>query len=147
MNAHERIDGAERLTRVFGSWPSFHDAEVLWVRLDRRPFDEVDDGPGVEALIHTFEMTSEVGPGGYYVLRHHSLVLFRFHDVDELDLGGFNHQNVLFGLSIADVRECQIERINFEVTLESSYGLSGSFLCRRVEVKEVTPCTEDAAPL
>ena len=36
MHGHERIEGAEKLTGVFGKWPSFHDANVIWVRLDRR---------------------------------------------------------------------------------------------------------------
>ena len=147
MDAAERIEGADKLTSVFGYWPSFHDAEIVWLRLDRRPVLEGLYGPTLEALIHTFEMTSEVGRDGSYVLRHHVLAHFRFHDVTGLELEHFNHQNVLFGLSITDIRDRQMEMIDFEVTLSSSFGLSGLFYCKRAELMEVTPCSEDAKPL
>ncbi|MDR3621416.1 MAG: Imm50 family immunity protein [Paludisphaera borealis] len=148
MTSPEWIDGAAKLTRIFGYWPSFHDAEVLWVRLDRGPVHEEGGcGPALEALFHAFEMTNEVGPDGVYVQRHHVLVRLRFHDISGLNLEGFNHQNVLFEMSISDLRELEMEKIDFEVTLTTSYGLRGCFQCHRVEVIEVTPCTEKAVPL
>ncbi len=147
MDAVARIECAEKLTAVFGYWPSFHDAEVVWVRLDRRPACEGTYGPTLEASIHAFEMTDEVGPGGFCVLRHHVLVHFRFHDVVELALEDLNHQNVFFELSISDIRDRQMEGIEFEVALYSSFGLDGTFQCGRVEVVDVTPCGPDAGPL
>jgi Immunity protein 50 len=147
MHVHERIEGAAKLISIFGYWPSFHDAEVLWVRLDRGARNEMDDGPTLDALIHAFEMTSEVGPDGFFKLRHHVLVHFRFHGVVELSLEGFNEQNALWDLSIAEVQDRRTEGIDFEVTLSSAYGLSGLFQCRRVEVKDVAPCTQEAVPL
>src|SRR5262252_5018393 len=101
MDAVDRIPGADKLIAVFGYWPSFHDAEVHSMNLDRRP--QADGyGPTLEAMIHAFEMNSEVGADGCYVLRHHVLVHFRFHDVVELQLEAFNCQNVLYGLHISD---------------------------------------------
>ncbi len=147
MDAVGRIEGAEKLISIFGHWPSFHDAEVVWVRLDRRPVHEDAYLPTLEASIHTFEMTNEVGPDGYFVLRHHVLVHFRFHEVDELQLEGFNCQNALFGLMISDIRDRQLERIHFEVSLQSAFGLGGSFLCHQIEVIDVSPCSKDASPL
>jgi len=145
MDKFDRIEGAEKLTGVFGYWPSFHDSEVMWIRIDRRPVCDGSYGPVLEALIHTFEITNDVSPDGRSVLRHHVLVHFRFHDVDGVRLEDFNHQNVLYGLSISDIRERQMERIHFEVGFDSSFGVSGSFQCHRVEVMQVTPCTKDAA--
>jgi len=147
MNSFDRIEGAEKLVDVFGYWPSFHDAEVLWMRLDRRPLCDNCYGPVLETLIHAFEMTNEVGPDGFYVLRRHVLVHLRFHEVAGIMMDGFNHQNVLFGLSISDLRERQMERIQFEVGFDSSFGVSVSLQCYRVEVVSVTPCTKDATPL
>src|SRR5688572_8360888 len=97
-----RIAGADKLLAVFGYWPSFHDAEVVRITLDRRsPAGELVD-PTLDALIHTWEMTDAVNEAGSYVLRHHVLVHLRFQGIDELQLEAFNHQNVLFGLTIAD---------------------------------------------
>ena len=94
MDAFERIMGYTRLVDVFGYWPSFHDAEVVSIRLDRHG----DAGPVLEALVHAFEMTRDVDAGGYFVLRHHVLVHLRFHEVVAPVLYGFNPQNMLYGI-------------------------------------------------
>ncbi|HJT75571.1 MAG TPA: Imm50 family immunity protein [Gemmataceae bacterium] len=146
MDVIERIGGAEKLVAVFGYWPSFHDAEVLWSHLDRQPHGE-GYGPTLEALVHVFEITSEVGPDGCYVLRHHVLVHFRFLDVVELRLEGFNHQNALFGLGIADLRERQWEYIQFEVRFDSANGVDALFRCHAIEVVSVTPCSKAGKPI
>ena len=146
MTIEQRIGGYEKLTSVFGYWPTFHDSEVLWLRLDRRPLGE-GYGPTLEALIHAFEMTSDVDPSGFCILRHHSLVHIRFHDVVELRLGDFNNQNVLGELAIFDIRERQMESIQFEVHFVSSFGVDASFQCDRIELLQVTPCTRNATPL
>jgi hypothetical protein len=75
------IAGAELLTRVFGYWPSFHDAEVVRVALSRAP--AYREGAFLEADVHAFEMTSDVDERGYFVLRHHVLVSFRFEAVGQ----------------------------------------------------------------
>ena len=146
MNVEERIVGQEKLTSVFGRWPSFHDSEVLWIHLDRTHFGD-GHGPTLDALIHVFEMTSEISPSGFYVSRHHSLAHFRFHDVVELNLEGFNFQNVLSELAISDIQERQMERIHFQVDFVASVGLSASFQCHRIELLAVSPCAADATPL
>ena len=86
MDVHERIEGAEKLVAVFGYWPSFHDAEVLWLKMDRKPVREDIFGPTLEMMVHTFEMTSEIGPDGAYVLRYHVLVYLRFYLVNQVKL-------------------------------------------------------------
>jgi hypothetical protein len=128
MDIIEQIAGSEKLLAVFGDWPSFHDAEVLWMKLDRQPHGE-GNGPTVDVLIHVFEMTSEINPEGYYVLRHHTLVHLRFREVVELRLDGFNIQNSLSELQISDLRERQWERIWFDVLFASSYGVQATFQC------------------
>jgi hypothetical protein len=142
MVATEDILGNEKLTAVFGYWPSFHDAEVLWLRLDRQGVGD-GRGPTLEAVIHAFEITPEVGPDGYYVLRHHVLVHLRFHDVVELRLDGFNQQNALFGLSITDLTQREWEHVRFEVSFDSSFGVGAAFQCHEIEVVTVTACDKN----
>lgn len=50
------VENAAALEAIFGRWPSFHDAEVLRVALDRSG----DDGPTLELVVHVFVMTGEV---------------------------------------------------------------------------------------
>jgi hypothetical protein len=69
-----RIKNEKALTDIFGRWPSFHDAEIISIYLDRSG----QDGPSLEAKIHLFEMTNRVDAKGYYVLKNHILVTFRF---------------------------------------------------------------------
>ncbi len=142
----DRISGAEKLVAVFGYWPSFHDAEVIWLKLDRRPIDN-GFGPTLEIQIHAFEITKEVNDQGYYVLRHHVLVRLRFLDVVELRVDDFNRQNVLFGLEISDLHERQWEHIFFQVRFYSSHGMGASFQCHAIEVVEVTACNEKGIPM
>jgi hypothetical protein len=145
MDFTDRILGTHQLIAVFGYWPSFHDAEVHWVKLDRQPQGD-GYGPTLEAMIHAWEITSEVGADGRYVLRHHVLVHFRFHDVVELKIEAFNHQNVLYGLGISDLQERQLENIKFGVSFDSSFGLGGAFQCRAVEVVSVVPYNNITGP-
>jgi hypothetical protein len=60
------IAGAEQLVAVFGYWPSFHDADVVELRLYRRAQGEGGYGPTLEALLHAFdfEATGRMGSDG-----------------------------------------------------------------------------------
>lgn len=142
MDHQPNIKNCEQLTLIFGCWPSFHDAEVIWFRLDRRA-TTLGDGPTVETLIHVFEMTNEVDKNGYYVLQNHVLVNLRFSRVMQPILSDFNHQNVLHGLGIEDIRQRQLESLNFIVSFGSSFGLEASFQCEAVEVVGVERCDGD----
>ena len=146
MEFTDLIVGAQKLVEVFGSWPSFHDAEVLWVRLERKSHGE-GHRPTLEVLVHTFEMTNEVDSDGYYVLRDHVLVHLLFLDLVELRLDGFNHQNALMGLTLTDLPDRQLERIRFEVRFDSAHGLDASFKCHAVEVVSVISCTKGGEPI
>ena len=142
MADYHTIKNSEHLTAIFRRWPSFHDAEVIWLRFDRRP-TSLGDGPTVETLIHAFEMTKEVDASGYYVLKNHVLVHLRFSRVREATMDGFNHQNVLLGLNITDVKDRQMEQINYEVRFDPAFGLQAGFLCKDIEVVSVTPWDSD----
>jgi hypothetical protein len=135
--APQSVAGSEKLTALFGYWPSFHDAEVVEIRLRRG--DAQAPFPTLAARVHVFEMTDEIARSGAYVCRHHCIVELLFVDVVQLELDDFNHQNALMGLEIAEVSERQLERVKFEVHFDGAYGTDLRFSCRSVEVVSVEP--------
>lgn len=124
-----RIDNAEALIGLFGSWPSFHDAEIHRIRLDRG----VAVPPSLEADIHVFDMTSDVTPDGHFALKNHTIVTMHFGGVDQLELNSFNHENVLFGLTLNDISERK-EDLSWEVEFDATFGVAARFLCERISV-------------
>jgi len=146
MENHPNIRNIERLTSIFGCWPSFHDAEVVWLRFDRNA-TPLGEGPTAEALIHVFTITNEVRAEGNYVLQNHVLVHLRFARIMELKVDGFNHQNALFGLSIKDITPRQMEQLNFEVGFDPSWGVGANFQCQSIEVVNVEACDRDGLPI
>lgn len=131
-----QILNAEALTEVFGSWPLFHDAEVHRIRLTR---SGPGTSPALEADIHLFEISAEVGPDGTYRQDKHILATLLFEGVDQLQLEGFNHQNVLFELAIKDISDRLRDVLRWEVELVSSHGVSARWLCETVSVLEAQP--------
>lgn len=148
VNACEWIEGSEKLTGIFGYWPSFHDAMVVRFSIDwRETIDRANDGPIIETLIHAYEATSEVDPAGFFIVKNHVLVRLRFYNIADPDLEDINHCGILFELLIEDIRDQGLEGRNFQVVLDPFHGLNGGFQCRRIEVLDVTPCDKDANPL
>lgn len=129
------ISGAERILQIFGEWPSFHDAEVLRLVLDRSG----SDGPSLEVKIHVFEATQEVDPSGYYVLKNHTLISLKFIRVCLDEIKWFNHQNVLWSLDIFPISSEENEGLSIGVEMPSSYGMEAKFKCARCEVIDVEP--------
>jgi hypothetical protein len=105
------IPGAEDLANWFGGWPSFHDAEIIDLHLQRAGRSRI--------RIHTWQMTNEVGPDGCYVTDHHVEVTFWFEDISGLALTGFNLQNVIAGLDVEKTAS------GYRISLEPCYGLAG----------------------
>jgi hypothetical protein len=137
MGIESKIQGTHLLTDIFGRWPSFHDAEVLRITLDRGETQYFS--PSLQSKIHVFEMTSQIDAQGRYVLKNHIAVTFRFSGVYELHLEDFNYQNVLQGLNIADISERHLEGIKFEVSFDGIFGVSAKFQCDSISVESVEP--------
>jgi hypothetical protein len=131
------LKGAELLTGIFGYWPSFHDAEVVRLALERK--EPYESGPDLAADVYTFETTEEVGGDGRYLLKHEVLVSFRFSGIDSLRIEGFNNQNALWGLEIIDIRSRQLEYLRYEVHFAASFGVGAEFFCRDIEIEGVRP--------
>jgi Immunity protein 50 len=131
------ITGAEQVTKIFGYWPSFYDAEVIRLELVRS--DPSVSGPIVLADIHAFERTDEIDSEGLFVLRKQTLVSLRFEGIDRLKLEGFNHQNALWGLHVIDIRRKRMENLAYEVHFDGSFGVHCEFMCHDVRVERVRP--------
>jgi hypothetical protein len=84
-------------------------------------------------------MTDEVDGKGYFVLRKHALVSFRFEGVHDLEMDSFASKNILFGMEFFPGSDSS----SFRVVLDSVMDMSGSFSARKGEVVSVIPCTAD----
>jgi uncharacterized protein (DUF433 family) len=109
--AELQLPGLEDLIAWFGYFPSFHDAEVVSISLDRTGASRT--------AIHTFQRTNETDERGHYVCRKHVVVTFVLERIRDLSLEGFNSQNVLNGISLARGSGY------YELVLEETYGVAG----------------------
>jgi hypothetical protein len=139
------ISGGSDLISWFGHTPSFHDAEIVSFNLNRRSASTL--------VLHTWNTTREVDGRGYFVLDKHAVVTFLLEEILDLELGGFSHQNVVFGLVLRRApdrpdrspfyfRDGSAD--DFEIELEPCFGLSGRIRCRRVSVTFVPGKPDDA---
>ena len=118
------VPGGPLLLQWFGGRvPSFHDAEVVTLTLDR-------EGSGCSIRIHTFEMTPDIDAKGFFVLKNHLVVCFRLSEVVNLELGEFNHQNVIDGLSLSRTADR-----SFRLEMEPCYGLFGFVEARTMSIE------------
>jgi Immunity protein 50 len=117
------IPGGPKLLQWFaGRMPSFHDAEVLSLTLDRGTASAI-------LRVHAFEMTSEVDARGYFNCTRHVVVVFKLTCIGMMELDGFNHQNALDGLKISRTDDGEIR-----LDLEPAYGLGGFIQARELEI-------------
>ncbi len=144
-NIESHIVGSEKLTNVFGYWPSFHDAEVLELHFDRGNI-KTDKGiykfPLLTLKIHLWELTKEGNSKGHLVCRHHTIATLNFSDVSDFQMQGFNHQNALLQLSVRREYRSDDPSPYFAVELDPAFGMCASFKCLHMEV--VDAVTSDA---
>jgi hypothetical protein len=121
------IPGADQVVQWFGYWPSFHDAEVLSITLNRSGASYVQ--------IHTWEKTSEVDANGYYVRTKHAVVTFLFEgflmdreEISRMRIEWFNHQNVLTSLRVVRIPD------GHSLFLDGIFGVDACIDCERISV-------------
>ncbi len=108
------IPGGSQLLEWFdGRVPSFHDAEVLELVLDRKK-------ACCTIKVHTFQITSEVDAKGFFVLHKHAQVSFHLEGVANLELNDFNEQNAIYGLALGRTADQAIR-----LELDQCHGLFG----------------------
>lgn len=145
MDHRPLIDGVDLLLKVFGAWPSFREAQVVRLTLDRQGSGE--SGPTLEAWIHLLEGTGGVDADGPSALRIHALAHLAFHGVASLGMGGWCERNALSGLRIADASQHRLHGLDVEVEFVGTSGVNAGFVCRRVEIRSVEPCAPDGSRL
>lgn len=115
--------GPELLAWFGGRVPSFHDAEVLTLALDRK-------GVRCHLRIHAFQMTNSVDDKGFFVTKDHVVVCFCFEGVLNLELRDFNQQNVIGGLSLSRTADHDL-RLEFD----PCHGLFGFIEARKLNIE------------
>jgi hypothetical protein len=140
------IVSGEKLTKIFGYWPSFHDAEVLELHFCRgnvQPDKGNYNFPVLTLKIHVWKLTNQVDSAGYLILQHHTLTTLNFCDVTDFQMEGFNHQNAMLELSLTSQDRTKGPSPYFAVRLEPAFGMGASFKCLRIEVLDAVSCTQD----
>ena len=115
------LSGAQQIVDWFGYWPSFHDSEILSIALSRVGASRVQ--------IHAFAMTDQIDQRGYYTTDRHAIVTFLLEDITNLELGGFNNQNVISSLVLRK------EATGYVFVLGGCYGIEGSITAGRIRVE------------
>src|SRR5277367_6453387 len=106
-----RIKGVDLVEAQIGRWSDFHDCEVLSIMLDRSPFCE-----GIACDLRAVFYIFDIRHAPSSPERRPAHVEMLFHDIDELKIDGFNHQNPIMGLglSLALCERLRKERILVE---------------------------------
>ena len=123
------IPGADAVVAWFGQWPSFHDAEIVELHLNRAGHSWVK--------LHAWLTTQTGEPGEQKISTdRHAVVTFTLREVADLELTDFSAQNVIFGLELEHRSE------GHRLILKPCFGLSGFIQARAIEV-EVVPSRTD----
>ncbi|HME08215.1 MAG TPA: Imm50 family immunity protein [Bryobacteraceae bacterium] len=117
------IPGAIELHDWFGYWPDFHDAEVVHLYLNRTGISSM--------LVEAWRWTDEVDERGYFKVDKHGLVEFLLEEISEMDLEDFNHQNVIFSLSIERTES------GYRFDMDTSFGLLGTIEVKAFSIRLV----------
>jgi hypothetical protein len=128
------VRGSELLTRIFHGWPSFHDAEIVRVSLQRER-----QSASLECVIHVFATAGDLDADGHFTHSNHTLATIRFDGIELQRLEEFNHQNVIDALNI-ESRVQQREK-RFVVDMPANNGCDARFLCDAIRVISVEPYT------
>ena len=132
--SYSSVVGGDELLAWFGQVPTFHDAEIVSLSLNRVGASEL--------RIHGWVMTDDVDPRGSFVLNKHAVVSFKFTDIMDLQLDGFSRQNVIAGLVLqratdrdrAGYYALPEEEGDIEVELLPCYGLDGFIRAKKIEI-------------
>jgi len=121
------IENQELVTEYFGHWPSFHDAEILSLAFER---GQAGYWPIISLKIQLAGPVKHSSVGVLQQTRH-CLLELEFHGVQDNEIEGFNHQNVVF--------EINFRRENDLITcdISPSYGVGGTITAQRLVVKNL----------
>jgi Immunity protein 50 len=140
MEPYEFIEGHERVIAHLGLWPSFHDAEVFKLELDRTKATTNEIQPVLNLHLRGWVMTSEIISTGHFKLIGDALFHFKFEGINDLQINGFNGQNVISSLNLElGHHPDKPERNIIKVELEHCYLFDASFTAERAHLVSITP--------
>ena len=116
------VPGAESVVDWFGKWPSFHDAEIMTLHIDRERSS---------IRIYTFARSDRIGVDGSFVREREAVVVFEFTGIRLLRIEGedADGQNVIAALMIEQTNE------GYRLDLSPCYGLSGEIYVKELRVR------------
>jgi hypothetical protein len=115
------IPGADEVSRWFGNWPVFHDAEISKLELHS---DSV-----ITFNLYAWNMTKDLDEKGYYINEKYADVSFRLEEVSAINITDLTEVGILFGLDIEKQNDL------FTFVINASYGINGTITCKRCSVK------------
>jgi Immunity protein 50 len=121
MSVLRKLPGGTELEDWFGYVPNFHDSEVESLDFRRDPEPSI-------LRIHAWRASNEVDESGYYRRDRHATVSFILSGIAQMEINGWNHQNVLAGLEVAEDSE------GYVLTLYTTFGVDGQIVAKRVSV-------------
>jgi immunity protein 50 of polymorphic toxin system len=116
------ILGADAVVAWFGRWPSFHDAEILSLHINRG---------GLSVLrIYTWNPSTKVDRRGHFVKQREAILAFEFAGIKNLRLEGehADTQNVIRGFTIETTND------GYRLQLAPSHGLAGELTVEQLAV-------------
>lgn len=146
------VKSHDKITGIFGYWPSFHDAEVYELTLLRgdaaKRVAASTVPPELVVKIHLFEMTKDLDELGQFIFQKFTLVTLKFLHISDMNLTGFNHQNAIYELSLETAERGHYTNGEpmtpyIVVRFKAGFGLDASFKCLGVEVVDAVPATAD----
>lgn len=144
MKITEFIDGSEKLVSELGEWPSFHDDEVVAVLLDREAGLDPEEKASMRLSIHVRRHEQiGIGTSQYHLsMNKNMLVHLVFLGIHDLAISNFGVQNVISSLEISVDASGNMQVAS--VSIESSWGMEGTFKCKSiwVEAIEMLPLAE-----
>jgi hypothetical protein len=114
INIGASLRGSDAVTQWFGTWPSFHDAEVISLNLSRTG----------ESLLRVYPYHPE----------KLATVDFIFEEITDVELADFSGQNVISSLGIEEVID-QTKEKAIRLILGPCYGLAGRIDAKRLRVE------------
>lgn len=112
-----RLTGAEAVRQWFGSWPDFHDAEVISLSLARKG----------QSVLRVYP----------YYPHKPAVVDFIFENVTDIELQDFSGQNVIMSLGIETATDQNGDKV-YRLVLGPCYGLAGRIDAKSLRV-ELSP--------
>lgn len=143
MNLDKYIKNYKSIKDVFGYLPSFHDAEIKGFIMNTYFKKELNYScPIIEFTVHCWEMTNEIDNNGYYIQQKHNLVTFRFEDIYNVELDGYNNQNVVSSIDFKLLETNEKGFTPIQVEINPNYGLGGSFKALTCSIVSVISCNK-----